>query len=154
MQLMQNALFLLVFVLWTIQQVKGRERRKTLIVNVNFTPVLMNNVANNGKQIVIFITNVDVTPCGKVNTLWDFNSMIFSSTFLAGSLKLVFVLLTVLGILIPIASIIYCFWTTRRSASSLEQVQRRLADNDNNLLNQSLPDFEALVSHYTVTGWM
>lgn len=71
---------------------------------------------------------------------------LLSRYLVAGSLKLVFVLLTVLGILIPIASIIYCFWTTRRSATSLEQAQRRLADNDNNLLNQSLPDFEALVS--------
>ncbi|CRK86239.1 CLUMA_CG000060, isoform A [Clunio marinus] len=62
-----------------------------------------------------------------------------------GSLKLVFALLTVLGILISIASIIYCFWTTRRSASGLVQVQRRLSDNENNHLNQSLPNFEALM---------
>lgn len=48
-----------------------------------------------------------------------------------GSLKLVFILLGVLGV----ASIIY-FWTTRRSGAGSEQVQRRLA-NENNLLNQS-----------------
>lgn len=56
-----------------------------------------------------------------------------------GSLKLVFILLGVLGVA-SLASIIYCFWTTRRSAGS---EQRRLT-NDNNLLNQS--DFDVLVS--------
>lgn len=55
-----------------------------------------------------------------------------------GSLKLVFILLGVLGVA-SLASIIYCFWTTRRSAGS---EQRRLT-NDNSLLNQS--DFDVLM---------
>jgi hypothetical protein len=73
-----------------------------------------------------------------------FVSMSSSSHFLfaliLGSLKLVLILL--LGVL-GVASIIYCFWTTRRSGAGSEQVQRRLT-NDNNLLNQS--DFDVLVS--------
>ena len=92
-------------------------------------------------QVIIFLLDLFVMQFNLFNS-----NFLFFFAFFIGSLKLVFILLTVLGILIPIASIIYCFWTTRRSASTLEQIQRRLADNENNLLNQSLPDLEALVS--------
>jgi hypothetical protein len=103
------------------------------------------------EQRCLSVSSCEMTSCWtkmKIDICAGDWSVYWWKSFLsfAGSLKLVYVLLTVLGILIPIASIIYCFWTTRRSTTSLEQAQRRLADNDNNLLNQSLQDLDALVS--------